>query len=90
MTSLQLSRALMLAGFVDIEGEVALDPVVTVGASWGGIQYAPITLNQGTETIDFSTEIDALECDIGVLGVPKDLPSTARSQLAEVAGCQVG
>ena len=87
LTARQWGAALRLAGFTEIAGDHAIDPVWEAGATWAGVEYWGLNLYQG----DFRPEPDEgtvlTECDLGGIEHPQDLPSDARSALFDVSGC---
>ncbi len=87
VTVLQLSALLSEAGFTDIAGDHAVDPVWEANASWDGREYWPLNLFQGDFRPPARPETELLECRMGGLEITTDLPTDARSRLVDLAGC---
>ncbi len=87
VTPLQLSALLSEAGFTDIAGDHAIDPVLEALATWDGTKYWPLNLFQGDFRPQARPETELLECRMGGLEISVELPTDARSRLVELAGC---
>lgn len=87
LTVLQWNAALDEAGFTDIAGDHAIDPVWEAGANWNGVEYWPLNLYQGEFRPESSDETVLIACELGAIEIPDNLPEDARSALMTVSGC---
>ncbi len=87
ITALQLGALLNVAGFSDIGGDHAIDPVWEASGKWEGTEYWPINLYQGDFRPDPNQHTELLECRMGGLELTTDLPANARTALSRTAGC---
>ncbi len=87
LTAMQWGAALDQAGFTDIAGDHAIDPVWEAGAKWNGTEYWPLNLFQGDVRPETADGAEVIECEIGAIMISRDLPTDARQSLISVAGC---
>jgi len=87
LTAMQWGPALTQAGFTDISGDHAIDPVWEAGAFWNGVEYWPLNLYQGDFRPEPNNQTELIECDLGGIEIPLTLPDDAQHALAEMSGC---
>ncbi len=87
VTAMQWAAALGQAGFTEIAGDHAIDPVWEAAAVWDGVEYWPLNLYQGEFRPEPSDEAELLACDLGAIEIPRNLPADARMALLHISGC---